>query len=83
MEGMLVIQVQAVRPSAQPEARQLVPRLRSFAELWSCLTAGEQRGMLSVMFAGLYFDAENRLRRVVTHAPFTHLLDLDTVMEFE
>ena len=79
----LNLKLQAVRPSAQPEAQPLAPHLQSFASLWTQLTAGEQRSLLNVMFAGLYFDAENRLRRIVTHAPFTRLLELDAVTEFE
>jgi hypothetical protein len=74
--------LQTVRPSARPEARQALPYLQSFSVVWGQLTAGEQRGLLQVVFAGLYFDAENRLRRAVTHAPFTRLLGLETVTEF-
>ena len=75
--------LQAVRPSTRPEAQSAAPHLQSFSRLWAQLTAGEQRSLLDVMFAGLYFDAENRLRRLVTHAPFTRLLDVETVTEFE
>jgi hypothetical protein len=75
--------LQAVRPSTRPEAQPAAPYLQSFSRLWVQLTAGEQRSLLDVMFAGLYFDAENRLRRLVTHAPFTRLLDVETVTEFE
>lgn len=75
--------LQTLRPAAQPGAQQAAPHIQSFVELWPRLTAGEQRNLLDAMFAGLYFDAENRLRRIVTHSPFTRLLDLDTVTELD
>ncbi len=65
-----------LRPSAQPEAQELQPYLTDFRSLWRQLTRLEQRRLQEKIFSALYFDADQRLRRALPHAPFARLLDL-------
>jgi hypothetical protein len=69
-------QLQRLQPSAQLEARQAVPLLKDFNSLWQQMTLTERRAILHAMFAGLYFDAQNQLRKVAAHDPFDRLLGL-------
>lgn len=74
--GGLARQLQKLEPSARPEAQAILPLLQDWAALWAQMTTGEQRGLLDVMFAGLYFDVDSRLRRALAHEPFKELLAL-------
>jgi hypothetical protein len=65
-----------LQPSAQPDARQITPWLDDFSALWQQMSLTEQRAILQAMFAGLYFDAQNRLRKVLAHNPFDRLLPI-------
>lgn len=68
-------QLQKLRPSAQPEAREIIPMLKDFPSLWRQLTLTERKSILKTMFAGLYFDSNNKLRKVLAHSPFDKLLE--------
>jgi hypothetical protein len=50
--------------------------LEDFGALWQQMTLTERRAILQAMFAGLYFDAQNQLKKVAAHDPFDRLLDL-------
>jgi hypothetical protein len=67
---------QRLQPSAQPDARQIVPLLQDFNALWQQMTLTERRAILQAMFAGLYFDAQYQFRKVSANSPFDHLLGL-------
>jgi hypothetical protein len=69
-------QLQRLQPSAQPEARQIASLLEDFGSLWQQMILTERRAILRAMFAGLYFDALNQLRKVAAHDPFDRLLAL-------
>jgi hypothetical protein len=69
-------QLQSLQPSAQPEARHITPLLDDFGALWQQMTLTERRAILQAIFAGLYFDAQNHLRKVTAHDPFDRLLNL-------
>jgi hypothetical protein len=69
-------QLQRLKPSAQPEARGIIPLLEGCSALWQQMTLTERRAILQAMFAGLYFDAKNQLRKVAAHDPFDELLEL-------
>ncbi len=66
----------ALKPSASPEAREILPLLDSFASTWRQLNNGEKRAMLGTLFAGLYFDRDGELRHILAHEPFGELLGL-------
>ena len=66
----------AQKPLARPAAREILPLLEDFPSIWLALNAGEQRQLLSIVFAALYFDHTGRLRRVVANEPFDELLGL-------
>jgi hypothetical protein len=67
-------QLQRLKPSSQPEARGIIPLLGDFSALWQQMTLTERRAILQAMFAGLYFDVQNHLRKVAAHEPFDKLL---------
>ena len=69
-------QLQKLQPSAQPEAREILPLLKDFPTLWQQMTLTEHRAILQTMFAGLYFDADHQLRKASAHSPFDQLLGL-------
>ena len=50
-------QLQRMKPSAQAEAREIVPLLKDFRPLWQQMTLTERRAMMQAIFAGLYLDA--------------------------
>jgi hypothetical protein len=63
-------QLDILKPASQPQTQAVRSRLRNFGEIWQELGAPEQRSLLKVCFAGLYFDGQGQLRRVQAHAPF-------------
>jgi site-specific DNA recombinase len=67
-------QLQKLQPSAQAEARQVLPLLKDFGALWRQMTLTERRAILQAMFAGLYFDSQHQLRKVLAYSPFDRLL---------
>jgi hypothetical protein len=69
-------QLQRLQPSAQAEARKIAPLLKDFRPLWQQMTLTERRAILQAMFAGLYFDAKNHLRKMLAHSPFDRLLPI-------
>jgi hypothetical protein len=69
-------QLQHLQPSAQSEAREILPLLKDFPTLWQKMTLTERRALLQVMFAGLYFDAKCELRKVSARSPLDRLLGL-------
>jgi hypothetical protein len=69
-------QLQGLKPSASPEAQEILPHLQDFPQLWMQLTNGEKRNLLKMMFQVLYFDSQGELREAVAHAPFKELLGL-------
>ena len=69
-------QLDALKPSASPEAREILPLLDVFPATWMQLNNGEKRAMLGTLFAGLYFDRDGELRHILAHEPFGELLGL-------
>jgi len=69
-------QLQALKPSAKPEAQEILPQLQDFPQLWVQLTNGEKRNLLKLIFQALYFDSHGELREVVVHTPFKELIGL-------
>jgi len=51
----------------QPEARQITHLLMDFSTLWQQMTLTESRAILQAMFAALFFDAQNQLKKVAAH----------------
>ena len=69
-----------IRPSVQPGAEKVLPHLHNFKSTWRQCEPLEKRALLQIMFAGIYFDADGRIRKVLTHSPFDELLDLSRVL---
>ena len=65
-----------LKPTAKPEARQMVEKVRPFSVFWHSLDPIEKRKILGTIFAGLYFDRNGRLIRALAYEPFNELLDL-------
>ena len=68
--------LQQFKPSARPEAREVIPLLQDFAGIWRKMNLAERRAILQTMFTGLYFDAEGQLRKASANSPFDRLLGL-------
>jgi hypothetical protein len=68
-------QLQRLQPSAQPEARGIIPLLGDFGALWQRMTLTERRAILQAMCAVLYFVAQNHLRKVAANEPFDRMLN--------
>jgi hypothetical protein len=69
-------QLKRLKPSSQPEARGIIPLIGNFGTLWQQMTLTEQRAIWQAMFAGLYFDAQNHLRKMAADEPFSRLLEV-------
>lgn len=65
-----------LKPTAKPEAREMVEKIHPFNAFWHALKPIEKRKVLNTIFAGLYFNREGRLIRAVAYEPFNELLDL-------
>lgn len=50
--------------------------LTDLPQLWNRLQRGEKKSLLKVMFNGLFFDGQGRLRLILAHSPFDRLLGL-------
>ena len=72
----LTRQLETLKPSANPAAQEILPLLDDFDNIWMQLTNAERRGLLDVIFEGLYFDHEGMLRKIAPHTPFDALLGL-------
>lgn len=72
----LIRQLEMLKPSVQPDAWAVRPMLDDFPALWSQLNDIERRRLLDIIFAGLYFDREGRLRKIAAHSPFDSLMGL-------
>ena len=72
----LTCQLETLKPSANPAAQEILPLLDDFDKIWRQLTNAERRGLLDVIFEGLYFDHEGKLRKITPHTPFDDLLGL-------
>lgn len=68
--------LQQFKPSAHPQAKEIIPLLKDFPALWSQMNLTERRALLQTMFVGLYFDASCQLRKVAANSPFDRLLGL-------
>lgn len=69
-----------IRPAVQPGAEKVLPHLHNFKTTWQQFESLEKRALLQVVFAGIFFDAEGRIRKVLAHSPFDELLDLSSVV---
>ncbi len=61
-------------PETKPEAREILPMLEDFPQLWKLMTPLEKRTILKDIFAGLYFDGKGRLVEARPHPIFAGLL---------
>lgn len=69
-------QLAQLKPSAHPDASVFLPLLKDFPALWAQLPPERKRVLLGIMFEGLYFDGQGRLKLVQAHSPFDRLLGL-------
>lgn len=67
-------QLKILTPLSKPEAQAALPLLKDFPALWRQLASGEQRSMLQIIFAGLFFDAGGKLVQVFAHEPFEAMM---------
>ena len=65
-----------LKPALRPEAKNALDNLRPFSGIWQKLLNTEKRLVLASIFAGLFFNREGRLIRVLAYEPFDALLDL-------
>ena len=69
--------LQQFKPSVHPKAHAVLPLLADFPSLWQKMSLTERRALLQTMFTGLYFDADNHLRKVSANSPFDRLLGME------
>ncbi len=70
-------QLRRLHPSAHPSAATLIPQFKDFSKLWRQLEPIEQRGLLTAMFTGVFFDAQGRIRLTLANSPFDALLGIE------
>jgi len=66
-----------LRPSVQPEGQHILPMLGDFKSLWRRADHTDRRVLLNIMFDGLYFDHEHKLRKVALNSPFEQILKIE------
>ena len=64
------------QPTAQPQARDIIPLIRDFKKAWASLSAIEKKKLLKVMFLSIYFDTDSTMRLILAHEPFDRLLPI-------
>ena len=69
--------LRSLKPSANPAVQEILPLLEDFPGNWSRMLPGEKRILLNIMFKGLYFDAQGKLRKILAYPPFDKLLGLE------
>ena len=67
-------QMNRLRPSADPQACAILPRLDNFKALWDEMSHAGRRALLDDIFVDLFFDSQERLRGYRLHEPFKPLL---------
>lgn len=72
----LTQQLDSLKPSSNPSAREILHLLKDFDDTWNQLTSPEKRGIIDVIFEGIYFDHKGEVRRIALHNPFDELLGL-------
>lgn len=72
----LTRQMDTLKPSAAPSAQEVLPFIENFDQTWEKLNDAEKRGLLDVVFEGIYFDHEGDIRKIAPHTPFDMLLGL-------
>jgi hypothetical protein len=66
----------SLKPASRPEVKNAIVGLRPSFDIWQKLLNTEKRLVLSSIFAGLFFDREDRLIRALAYEPFDSLLGL-------
>ena len=69
-------ELQKMQPSANAEAREIMPFLNEFSEAWGKMTSREQRTLLKVTTEAIYFDQQGNVRQILVNAPFDKLLGI-------
>ena len=68
--------LETYQPTAQPEARDILPLLKDFSNIWASCTVSERRKLLRVMFLSIYFDPSSEVHLILAHEPFDRLLPI-------
>ncbi|MBK9926329.1 MAG: recombinase family protein [Anaerolineales bacterium] len=69
--------LRSLKPSANPAAQDVLLLLADFPGNWSRMLPGEKRVLLNIMFKGLYFDSQGKLRKILAHPPFDVMFGLE------
>ena len=69
--------LETYQPTAQPEAREIIPLIKDFNKAWASLSAIEKKKLLKVMFLSIYFDADSTIQLILAHEPFTRLMPIN------
>ena len=72
----IAAELNRLTPKADARTRKLLPLFTNFPALWEQMSPQEKRGLLNIIFEGLYFDGAGKLREARAHAPFDYLLGL-------
>ena len=72
----IAAELNQLTPKADARTRKLLPLFTNFPALWDQMSPQEKRGLLNIIFEGLYFDGEGNLCEARAHEPFDRLLGL-------
>lgn len=63
-----------LKPSHDMAAKRAIPLLIDFSKLWKVLLPIEQKAILKTIFAGLYFDGQGNLRKIIPQPLFRKMI---------
>ena len=67
-------EIENLKPSHDIAAKRAIPLLVDFPKLWKELLAIEQKAILKTIFAGLFFDAQGNLRKIILQPLFREMI---------
>lgn len=67
-------EIESLKPSHDIAAKRAIPLLVDFPKLWKQLLPIEQKAILKTIFAGLYFDAQGNLRKIIPQHLFRNMI---------
>ncbi|MEA3349776.1 MAG: hypothetical protein U9Q82_04065 [Chloroflexota bacterium] len=72
----LQAKINALWHTSLGDTQELETLLVDFSEIWELLKPFEKNNLLNLIFEGLFFDGQGRLRWILAHSPFDRLLGL-------
>jgi len=67
-------EIENLKPSHDIAAKRAIPLLVDFSKLWKVLLPIEQKAILKTIFAGLYFDGQGNLRKIIPQPLYRNMV---------